>query len=131
NSAGSLNLALANGYSGTYTLNGGLLSLTALNQGSGSAAFNFGGGTFQAATSFLTSVPITLTTAGSNGVFVTGGTLELADSAALLAGSSLTVGEDAEAIFGYAVPGGAHSVPEPNTLALVLAAIWSAGIYYR
>ena len=73
NTAGSLVLAQNSGASGTYNLNGGLLSISGLSQGSGSAAFNFGGGTFQAAASFLTSVPITLSTAGSNGVFDSNG----------------------------------------------------------
>ena len=55
------------------------LSLSGLTLGSGSAAFNFSGGTFQAALTFSTSVPIVLSTAGSNGVFDTeGNTLSLA-----------------------------------------------------
>ena len=64
--SGDLLLAENAGSSGTYNLNGGLLSLAGLTQGSGSATFNFSGGTFQALSSFSTSVPIVLGTAGSN-----------------------------------------------------------------
>jgi len=167
---GILTLGQNLGSAGTYNLQGGLLTVFSLSQGSGSATFNFSGGTFQAAADLSTSVPITLNVAGSNGVFdtnghaltlagpisgpgglqaegsgtlilsgentygggtiVTDGTLELLDSSALPGGSSLTVGEDALAIFGDAVPS-LHAVPEPTTLALVAAAIWSAGIYSR
>ena len=84
------NLALGDGpnSAGTYNLDGGLLSLSALTKGSGSslftqgpvsATFNFSGGTFQALLTFSTSVPIVLSTAGGNGVFDTNGnTLTLA-----------------------------------------------------
>ncbi len=71
---GTLYLAELFGSAGTYNLNGGLLSLSALYEGGGAAAFNFSGGTFQATSpSFQTSVPITFSTAGSNGVFDTNG----------------------------------------------------------
>ena len=73
NSAGNLTLALGSGYSGTYTLNGGLLQLSSLAQGGGAATFNFGGGVFQATASIYTSVPIVLTAAVGNGVFDTNG----------------------------------------------------------
>ena len=73
NSVGTLVLGQTTGAAGTYNLNGGLLSLAALVQGSGAAAFRFSGGTFQAATSFSTSVPIVLATAGSSGTFDTSG----------------------------------------------------------
>ena len=46
--SGSLNLAPISGFPGTYNLHGGLLTLTGLTQGSGTAAFNFSGGTLQA-----------------------------------------------------------------------------------
>ena len=55
NTAGSLVLGQNAASAGTYNLNGGVLSLAALTQG-GSAAFNFNGGTFQAASSFSTSL---------------------------------------------------------------------------
>jgi fibronectin-binding autotransporter adhesin len=70
---GELYLAEMDGSVGTYNLDGGLLSLSSLYQGDGAASFNVGGGTFQAASSFATSVPITLSTLGSNGVFDTDG----------------------------------------------------------
>ncbi len=69
----SLVLAQSPAASGTYNLNGGLLVLSAsgLTSGPGAATFNFGGGTFQAGSSFTTSVPIVLSAAGSNAVFDT------------------------------------------------------------
>ncbi len=60
NSAGSLILAQSAGSTGTYNLNGGLLSLSGLIQGSGSAAFYFSGGTLRAGASFSSSQPIQL-----------------------------------------------------------------------
>jgi len=64
---------------GTVNLSGGLLSLSGLTQGSGSAAFNFSGGTFEAASSFSTGVPIVLSMPGSIADFDTSGnTLTLA-----------------------------------------------------
>ena len=80
NSTTNLNLGYFGVSSGTYNLNGGLLSLGSggMSQGSGSASFNFGGGTLQAVSSFSSSLPIALSTAGSNGVFDTeGNTLNL------------------------------------------------------
>jgi hypothetical protein len=77
--SGILVLAQSARSAGTYNLNGGLLSLSGLSQGAGTATFNFSGGTFQAGSSFSTSVPIVLMTSGSNGVFNTNGsTLTLA-----------------------------------------------------
>ncbi len=55
------------GYSaqGTYNLTGGTLVLSSLTRGSGTAAFNFGGGVMKASASFATNVPLTLS--GVNG----------------------------------------------------------------
>jgi fibronectin-binding autotransporter adhesin len=72
NSAGTLVLA-ENGGTGTYNLGGGLLSLSNLYQGGGTPVFNFSGGTFQAASTFTTYLPISLSQSGSNGVFDTNG----------------------------------------------------------
>jgi autotransporter-associated beta strand protein len=71
----SLVLAQSAASAGTYNLNGGLLFLsgTGLTGGVGSAAFNFSSGTLQAGSSWSTSVPITLATAGSNGTVNTNG----------------------------------------------------------
>jgi autotransporter-associated beta strand protein len=62
--SGALNLAYAG--QGTYNLNGGTLILKSLTKGSGTAEFNFGGGTLQASASFSTAVPMTLTGAGGD-----------------------------------------------------------------
>jgi autotransporter-associated beta strand protein len=79
NATGTLTLAQNTGSAGTYNLNGGLLSLSGLTEGGGNAAFSFSGGTFQAASTFSTSVPIVLSAAGSNDVFDSNGsTLSLA-----------------------------------------------------
>ena len=69
-------LGVYRGSSGTYNLNGGLLSVFNLFQGGGTGSFNFSGETLQATSSFATSVPITMV--WGNAVFYTnGGTLEL------------------------------------------------------
>ena len=60
---GSVDLAFAG--QGTYNLTGGSLILSSLTMGTGTPAFNFGGGTMQASASFASSVPLTLT--GING----------------------------------------------------------------
>ena len=49
NSAGAISLASNPGGSGVYNLNGGVLIVTSVTPGPGMAAFNFGGGTLQAA----------------------------------------------------------------------------------
>jgi hypothetical protein len=59
------NLDIAYQAQGTYNLTGGTLLLSSLTKGTGTAAFNFGGGVMKAAGSFTTSVPLTLT--GING----------------------------------------------------------------
>lgn len=63
--AGSLLIGNAAGINGTYSLNGGTLVLQGLGIGSGTATFNFGGGTLQAGADFATSLPLKLT--GTNG----------------------------------------------------------------
>jgi autotransporter-associated beta strand protein len=59
--------------SGTYNLNGGTLILSSLSGGSGTAAFNFGGGTLRASGSFTTTLPMTLTGTGGNATVDTTG----------------------------------------------------------
>ena len=80
NTAGSLLLAMSAGESGTYDLNGGvlLLSSSGLTQGSGTASFNFGGGTLGATTAWSSSVAMTLTGSGGNSTIdTTGGSIGL------------------------------------------------------
>ncbi len=78
---GAVILATQLGSTGTYNLNGGLLQLYGLSQGSGNAMFNAGGGTFRALDSFATSVPMTLTGAYGPAVFdANGNTLTLSGS---------------------------------------------------
>ena len=69
----NLTLGTEAGSGGTYNLNGGLLILSSLSQGSGSAAFNFSGGTLQASSSFSTSLPMTLGTSGGGATSNTAG----------------------------------------------------------
>ena len=62
------------GGSGSYTLSGGLLTLSALSTTGGSggtSAFNFSQGTFQAGATFSTSLPLALSNSGSGPVFDT------------------------------------------------------------
>ncbi len=61
------------GSSGTYNLNGGTLILWALSKGSGTAVFNFGGGTLQPCGPFSTTLPMTLTGSGGNATVDTAG----------------------------------------------------------
>jgi T5SS/PEP-CTERM-associated repeat protein/autotransporter-associated beta strand protein len=56
---------------GTFNLNGGTLILKALAKLSGTAAFNFGGGTLQASGAFSSSLPMTLTGTDGNANFNT------------------------------------------------------------
>ena len=72
-SPNSLYLAYDSTSSGVYNLNGGKLILKSLVAGSGTAAFNFGGGTMQASGSFTTTVPMTLTGAGGDATVDTAG----------------------------------------------------------
>ena len=71
--SGALTLAYSTGSTGTYNLNGGLLSLGGLSQGNGAGSFNFSGGTIESTASFPTSVPIKLGGVGSSAVFNTNG----------------------------------------------------------
>ena len=57
---------------GTYALNGGLLILSFLGEGSG-AAFNFNGGTLRTNGGFSTTMPMTLGTSGGGASFDTAG----------------------------------------------------------
>ena len=77
NAVGSLVLRpIPAGSAGTYNLNGGLLQPFGLDPGASEhATFNFSGGTFQAASSFPTSVPIAFNTVGSIGTFDTNGNM--------------------------------------------------------
>jgi autotransporter-associated beta strand protein len=61
-----LSLACDSGSIGTYKLNGGTLILKSLGKGSGTAEFDFGGGTLQACGDFNTSLHMTLTSDGGN-----------------------------------------------------------------
>lgn len=58
---GTLSLGTGSTGHGTYNLNDGVLGLRGLSGGSGTATFNFGGGTLRADASFTSSLPMTLT----------------------------------------------------------------------
>ena len=78
--SGSLALGGYSGHLGTYDLNGGLLlaSSAGIAQGSGSAAFNFGGGTLGANAPWSSSIYMTLTGSGGNATIdTTGGNIGL------------------------------------------------------
>ena len=70
---GTLSLGAGSTGNGTYNLNGGMLILKSLSGGSGTAAFNFGGGTLQASGDFACSLPMTLTGTGGNANLDTNG----------------------------------------------------------
>ena len=71
--SGTLYLGYNAGSSGTYDLNGGVLVVSAMSGGSGTAAFNFGGGTLQAGGPLSASLPMTLTGSGGNATVDTAG----------------------------------------------------------
>ena len=71
--ASYLDLSDYSGSSGTYNLNGGLLKVGNLMAGSGTAQFNFSGGTLQTLSSFTTSLPISLAASGGIGTIDTCG----------------------------------------------------------
>jgi fibronectin-binding autotransporter adhesin len=64
--SGNLYLGYNVGGNGTYNLNGGTLVLQSVGTGSGTAAFNFGGGTLKTSSSFSTALPMNLTGTGGN-----------------------------------------------------------------
>ena len=59
--AGMLSLGSESTGQGIYNLNGGLLAVRALSKGTGTAAFNFGGGTIRAEAAFASSLPMVST----------------------------------------------------------------------
>ena len=62
---GSLHMGRDSGSKGTYNLTGGVLALKSIIAGSGTATFNFGGGTICASDTFSASLPMNLS--GVNG----------------------------------------------------------------
>ncbi len=80
NAAGALVLAQTAGSYGLLSLNGGLLLIGSggITQGSGAAAFNFGGGTLGASVPWSSPINVTLTGSGGNAtVNTTGGNIGL------------------------------------------------------
>jgi fibronectin-binding autotransporter adhesin len=74
----ALYLASNPGSSGVYNLNGGLLNVGSLSGGSGTAIFNFGGGTLGAVTSWSSSLNMNLNGIGGPGTIdTTGGNISL------------------------------------------------------
>ncbi|MGA2256244.1 MAG: autotransporter-associated beta strand repeat-containing protein, partial [Thermoguttaceae bacterium] len=78
--SGNIDIGNASGGSGTYNLIGGLLVTSSLSQGSGTAAFNFSGGTLQASSGFSTSLPMALGRTGG------GATIDSASSMVTFSG---------------------------------------------
>ena len=73
NTAGTLVLGSLPSSAGAYALNGGLLRVSNLRHGSGTAEFDASGGTLQAAASFSSNVSLVLASTGTNAVFDTSG----------------------------------------------------------
>jgi autotransporter-associated beta strand protein len=129
--------------SGLFTNSGGTISLLTVS-GTATSAF---AGTLQDGASQLALVldgSGTLILSGSNtfsgGTSVEAGTLIVGSATALADGSSLTVGQGASSLFAPAIAGpavvaaevsGVAAVPEPGTLALLIAAIASAAVCWR
>ncbi len=71
--AGILCFGYGTASSGAYNLNGGVLALHGLAAGSGTALFNFGGGTLRADANFTSNLPVTLTGLNGNATVNTNG----------------------------------------------------------
>jgi autotransporter-associated beta strand protein len=98
------------GVSGTYSLNGGLLTIGSggITQGPGAATFLFSGGTLQAGSSFSTSVPIQLT--GNATLDTSGNSLNLSGALSGSLGSLLKQGAGTLAVTGSNTYGGDTTV---------------------
>ena len=72
-SLGVLGLGINSTSSGTCNLDGGLMRLAGLSAGSGTASFNFSGGTIQSISSFTTSMPMALSSSGGGATFDSAG----------------------------------------------------------
>lgn len=71
NSVSQIILGIQAGSLGTFNLSGGVLTVGGITQMSGTANFNFGGGTLQASSGFSTSVPMTLGNSAGGAIFDT------------------------------------------------------------
>ena len=71
--ATALSLAGGSSPNGTYNLSGGLLVVSSLSVGSGSASFNFSGGTLRSGSSFSIALPMMLGSSGGGATFDTAG----------------------------------------------------------
>ncbi len=66
--ASSIRLANGGASRGVYDFTGGILILGGLTKGTGTALFNFGGGTLRAGANFASNVPMTLTGVGGDAI---------------------------------------------------------------
>jgi autotransporter-associated beta strand protein len=105
----SLALGYNSSTSGTYNLSGGVLVLASL-KGTGSFAFNFGGGTLQAGSGFSTSVPMTLGVGGS------GATFDTCDHAVTLSGTLSGPGSVIKTGAGTLILGGSNTYTGGTTI---------------
>ena len=78
--------------SGTYYLTGGTLNLKALSKGTGTAAFNFGGGTLKAGDTFTSSLDMNLSGIGSNPLITYNATVDTNNVPVTLSGILSGVG---------------------------------------
>jgi fibronectin-binding autotransporter adhesin len=73
NLAGSLSLAVNSGSIGSYNLSGGTLVVASIGSGTGTAVFNFNGGTLRTSGPLSTTLPMFLGNSGSAPTFDTAG----------------------------------------------------------
>jgi autotransporter-associated beta strand protein len=122
--ASALVLGSSTDSSGTYNLTAGTLITKSISKGSGTAAFNFGGGTLQCSSNFYTELPMTLTGIGGNANFDTAGyNFSLVD---ILSGTgglnkvgagTLVLSNNNNSFTGQVtISGGALSAPYPTSL---------------
>ena len=123
----SLVLGEDSGASGTYNLNGGVLLTPTLSQGSGTATFNFGGGTLQAGGSFSTTLPMTLTGSGGNATVNTNGFAVTISGSLSGPGTLVETGCGELTLSGTNTYGGGTIVNQGNFVFTSTAAIPSSG----
>jgi autotransporter-associated beta strand protein len=87
-----LSFATVAGSKGTYNLTGGTLTLQVLKKGTGTAAFNFGGGTLQAGAAFSSTLDMNLSGIGSDPLLTYNATVDTAGVPVTLSGTLSGVG---------------------------------------
>ncbi len=139
---GGLCLGSDPGSSGSYNLNGGELVVSVMSQGSGAAAFNFGGGTLLAGGNLSTTLPMILTGNCGSGQWVNATSLNIGGTSQFMGVGAWTSADTVLGEYGVNTANDTvwavldHNsqfavVPEPSTLALLSATAVAGLIWWR